>query len=348
MTQMDKVKSRVFLPPEDPVVIYKKECLKEFNQLMIHLPEFIVSGKLAWEIDHHLGYMPHWFGGVKNVLTDNEKVALRRDLAFLQSALRNSEECFDKSCISKILTELSEEEGTAPELSYHLYVLNNFQRKDSLFSRELGNLKSVRRFTSLVDEEWFILTHLACALYGEQLLEHIIKCLDIMDSGNSVNVVGIYLRNINLILEQIQRRLDRLHEACSPAVFRDKVFPYMSRFEPEENPLLHILDAFYGVSHGEAGVNECIKNARKYMTLNQVRCVELIEAVSPIRNFIQKSDNQVLQRLFNRGMMSLVSIRGIHWRFANELEDNQASSPLVGSSLASLIFPFGLQGYSAS
>ena len=172
----------VFLPLGDPIFgVSRWLCLRPLDELMSSLHKLIETTDVSHAVMHYLWNFESDFYEIWHLLTINEKIALRRDLAILEAVICNTDGASDAralSIIRPVLCKLSVEASAVSELTYNLYVLNNFRRINPKEPRKMGNLRMIRRFTNLIDEEWLIIIHCACAVLAEQLLEEMGKCHD--------------------------------------------------------------------------------------------------------------------------------------------------------------------------
>jgi len=312
----EPVKSRVFLPPEDPIVEYRRAGLSVLNQVMFDLPELIEVCDVASAIDKWLGRFSVIFQEIKHLLSDREKTALRRDLMFLDSIVTNTDA---KEMITPVLQELLQEENAVQELTYNLYVLNNFRRIDLEKPRKLSNLRMIRRFTNSIDEEWFVMTHCACAALAEQLVEEVMLCLNSAFANNGFEV-ACRLHTISNYEIKMAEDLERVYDACDLQNFSECVFPFLKGFNLEENPLFQILDAFYGVQHSDKS-RGALKAIRRRMSPSQIRAIEIVEAMRcPVHDLFT---DYSIRSAFNRAVEGFCLIRNhahaFNWNCGNNL-----------------------------
>lgn len=315
------VESKGFLPADDPVIDVEREEFVSFNLLMRDLPRLLeVCEDINYAIANYTPRLLEGFQAVKSQLSAEEKIALRRDLAFLRAA------CVKANCkkgrdgadvpesVAAPLEELSREAGVQPTLNYYLYILNNFWRPDPQTSRCLGNMRMIRRFTCQIDEEWFATIHWIYDLLAGEMMEKIIHCHEFA-VNNDVEWFVCSMNDIAAIGQKMTGVLLRLGDACHPILYFNNIRPYQRATADCEigaqNPFYRVLDVCFGVQLDKKAAASYRSICRQYFTPKQIDCVKNFEAVPPLARLAVDLKDERAYRAYNYAAEAAEQIKNI-------------------------------------
>jgi len=174
-----------------------------------------------------------------------------------------------------------------PILSYASYALNNWRLLNKEKPFELENIEILQNFLGGVDEDWFIMIHVAI----EHEAKHILGSLkDYFFNGSfEIEKLQIALNSI----KKINEIMNRMPEKCDPFIYYNRVRPYI--FGWKNNPatpngviyegveeygnkpvsfrgetgaqssIVPMLDALLGVTHSNDPLREYLDEMRTYM-----------------------------------------------------------------------------------
>ena len=89
-----------------------------------------------------------------------------------------------------------------PMLDYAGCVLNNWERIDSEKDLKPSNIRLLRRFTGLVDEEWFFKTHIVIEAEGS----HVVSSLEAIRHAMQMKNEFELLQELRILEENMWRR----------------------------------------------------------------------------------------------------------------------------------------------
>ena len=176
---------------------------------------------------------------------------------------------------------LAEMLGREPILSYASYALYNWRRIEKKGHVVLGNICLLQNFYGGLDEEWFILPHVAIereailiVLSGTLMMESVRK-KDMDGTTSFLGSMRIGLKNVNEVMS-------RMPDGCDPYIYYNRVRPFIQgwksdaqdaplppgiiyegvekfagepqRFRGEtgaQSTIVPSLDAFFGVVHAD-------------------------------------------------------------------------------------------------
>jgi indoleamine 2,3-dioxygenase len=125
--------------------------------------------------------------------------------------------------------------GRPPVLSYASHALYNWRRLDPNGPIELGNIARLENFLGGVDEDWFVLVHVAIEAKAGPGLVAIIKAQEAVTAGDAVQLTQ-HLQVVADTLEKMLNTLKRMPEKCDPYIYYTRVRPFI--FGWKDNPAL--------------------------------------------------------------------------------------------------------------
>ena len=183
--------------------------------------------------------------------------------------------------------KISEKLQRPPILSYASYALNNWSLLDESKPLTVENIKILQNFLSGVDEDWFIMIHVAIEHEAKNILGSLKKYFldEETEKGN--------LEDALVSIKEINKIMNRMPEKCDPYIYYNRVRPYI--FGWKNNPatpqgviyegveeykgkpqlfrgetgaqssIVPALDALLGVTHSNDPLREYLDEMRLYM-----------------------------------------------------------------------------------
>ena len=189
--------------------------------------------------------------------------------------------------ISKTWYKISQKLDRPPILSYASYALNNWKLQDVNKPFDLENIRILQNFLGGMDEDWFIMIHIAIEHEAKEILNNLkIYYLDKSEDQS-------YLENALVSIKKINQIMNRMPEKCDPFIYYNRVRPYI--FGWKNNPatpngviyegveeyggtpqlfrgetgaqssIVPALDALLGVTHSNDPLKEYLDEMRLYM-----------------------------------------------------------------------------------
>ena len=189
--------------------------------------------------------------------------------------------------ISKTWYKISQKLDRPPILSYASYALNNWKLQDVNKPFDLENIRILQNFLGGVDEDWFIMIHIAIEHEPKEILNNIKTYY--LDKNEDQS----YLENALVSIKKINQIMNRMPEKCDPFIYYNRVRPYI--FGWKNNPatpngviyggveeyggtpqlfrgetgaqssIVPALDALLGVTHSNDPLKEYLDEMRLYM-----------------------------------------------------------------------------------
>src|SRR5262249_15709811 len=103
--------------------------------------------------------------------------------------------------------------GRPPVLSYASHALYNWRRFDPDAPVELGNIARLENFLGGIDEDWFVLVHVAIEAKASTGIKAVVEAQDAVGDHDAETVV-VRLREVAASLESMFEILKRMPERC--------------------------------------------------------------------------------------------------------------------------------------
>ena len=182
---------------------------------------------------------------------------------------------------------ISEKLERPPILSYASYALNNWKMLDDTKPFDLENIVIMQNFLGGVDEDWFIMIHVAIEYEAKEILSNLKSYF------LEKNLDQSYLQKALDSIKKINAIMNRMPEKCDPFIYYNRVRPYI--FGWKNNPgtpdgviyegvdayggkpqlfrgetgaqssIVPALDALLGVTHSNDPLREYLDEMRLYM-----------------------------------------------------------------------------------
>ena len=189
--------------------------------------------------------------------------------------------------ISKTWYKISQKLDRPPILSYASYALNNWKLQDLNKPFDLENIRILQNFLGGMDEDWFIMIHIAIEHEAKEILNNLKTYY--LDKNEDQS----YLENALVSIKKINQIMNRMPEKCDPFIYYNRVRPYI--FGWKNNPatpngviyegveeyggtpqlfrgetgaqssIVPALDALLGVTHSNDPLKEYLDEMRLYM-----------------------------------------------------------------------------------
>ena len=189
--------------------------------------------------------------------------------------------------ISKTWYKISQKLDRPPILSYASYALNNWKLQDVNKPFDLENIRILQNFLGGMDEDWFIMIHIAIEHEAKEILNNLKTYY--LDKNEDQS----YLENALVSIKKFNQIMNRMPEKCDPFIYYNRVRPYI--FGWKNNPatpngviyegveeyggtpqlfrgetgaqssIVPALDALLGVTHSNDPLKEYLDEMRLYM-----------------------------------------------------------------------------------
>ena len=235
------------------------------------------------------------------------------------------------------LWKLSKINGIAPSMSYGLYSLWNYYKKNPELPITLDNIDMIHSFTGTLDEKWFVWIHQVVEVTYAEAIPELLKAyhlttIPVPDADEHFIVEELIktLEKSSVILRNVVSVLERMREHCDYKTYFDKVrlfysFPKCVVFDgveelagkPQEifgetggqSPFMHFTLAVLGISHGD---DTYFPNMQRHM-LKGYRDLIMSLKNSKLHDFVeQHKKNKILVRRYNMLVQSVLDWRAEH------------------------------------
>jgi indoleamine 2,3-dioxygenase len=260
--------------------------------------------------------------------------------------------------------KLAEMIGRKPILSYASYALYNWERIEDKEHIVLGNICLLQNFYGGLDEEWFILPHVAIEMEAVSVILSIAMLMKI--KGYNAAMLDSWLGFLWGGLRSLNDVMKRIPESCDPYIYYNRVRPFIQGWnsDAKEAPLpdgviyegvekykgkpqkfrgetgaqssiMPALDAFFGVAHTDKlpnGSPDILKSyltdMRNYMPVGHRVFLADLEDYSnenSLRKFVQKNKkNSVLVGNYNACVEEIIKFSEMHYDYATRYIHRQA------------------------
>ena len=259
--------------------------------------------------------------------------------------------------ISKTWYKISQKLDRPPILSYASYALNNWKLQDVNKPFDLENIRILQNFLGGMDEDWFIMIHIAIEHEAKEILNNLKTYY--LDKSEDQS----YLENALVSIKKINQIMNRMPEKCDPFIYYNRVGPYI--FGWKNNPatpngviyegveeyggnpqlfrgetgaqssIVPALDALLGVTHSNDPLKEYLDEMRLYMPKEHRNLLNDLDQWSENNrsNFITEDSSVVLS---DEIIKEVHAFRNKHLEYARiyiheQSLSNQNNSNVVGT-----------------
>lgn len=249
--------------------------------------------------------------------------------------------------------QISQRLGRPPVLSYASYALDNWRRLDPEGPIALGNIVLLENFLGGLDEEWFVLVHVAIEAGAAPALTAVVKAQEAVLQDDPQELIE-HLSAIAGALKKIHEILLRMPESCDPYIYYHRVRPYLhgwnnhpalpegiiyegveayankpQKFRGEtgaQSSIVPSLDAGLGIAHKEGLLHTYLMEMREYMPPVHRAFIEAIEKGPSIRQYVLKhrESRPSLCEAYNACIHWLELFRSTHLEYAERYIQQQS------------------------
>ena len=259
--------------------------------------------------------------------------------------------------ISKTWYKISQKLDRPPILSYASYALNNWKLQDVNKPFDLENIRILQNFLGGMDEDWFIMIHIAIEHEAKEILNNLKTYY--LDKNEDQS----YLENALVSIKKINQIMNRMPEKCDPFIYYNRVRPYI--FGWKNNPatpngviyegveeyagkpqlfrgetgaqssIVPALDVLLGVAHSNDPLKEYLDEMRLYMPKEHRNLLNDLDQWSDNnrRNSVREDSSVVLS---DKIIKEVHAFRNKHLEYARiyiheQSLSNQNNSNVVGT-----------------
>ena len=247
---------------------------------------------------------------------------------------------------------LTRANGQPPLMPYSAYVLDNWYRFDKSGPITLENIGMRQNFFGGMDENWFVLVHVAIEAEAGRALELAVDLVRSSEAGDAA-AVEAQLTEMNIVWNRVNAHFDRMPERCDPYVYFNRVRPYIHGWKnnpalpdgliyegveafggkPQafrgqtgsQSSIVPAMDALFQVVHLSDPLREFLDELHAYRPADHRRFIEDLAAHSHLRDFA-KDQGESLKAAFNACVGQVARFRTRHLEYAASYINKQAST----------------------
>ena len=246
--------------------------------------------------------------------------------------------------ISKTWYEISQKLDSPPILSYASYALNNWKIADPDKPFDVENISIMQNFLGGVDEDWFIMIHVAIEYEAKEILSNLKSYF------LEKNLEQSYLQKALNSIKKINSIMNRMPEKCDPFIYYNRVRPYIFGWknnpatpngviyegvdayngEPQlfrgetgaQSSIVPALDALLGVTHSNDPLKEYLDEMRLYMPKEHREFVlylrdygkegVMLSIEDLVTNVLDGHERRAVSQKYNRCLDYLANFRSGH------------------------------------
>ncbi|KAB2383680.1 PrnB family protein [Actinomadura montaniterrae] len=249
--------------------------------------------------------------------------------------------------------------GRPPILSYASHQFHNWGRFDSSGPVALGNLTRLQDFLGGMDDDWFVMVHVAIEAAAAPGLNAMIRAQDAVLAGDA-ELLAERLREVAASLGAMQHTLDRMPERCDPYVYYHRVRRFL--FGTKNNPafpeglvyegvveyggkpqqfsgetgaqsaIIPFLATALGIEHQDDPLNDYMFSLRDYMPRGHRAFIEEAGSRADIRGAVLAWRTRAACEAYNECIDALRSFHHLHLRYAAAYVHRQGQKSDANSS----------------
>ena len=255
--------------------------------------------------------------------------------------------------LARPIVALADRLGQAPLLPYSAYVLDNWAKIDKAGPVALENIRMVQNFLGGVDENWFVMIHVAIEAEAGVLLDNAVQLVAAARDEDAAHCEAL-LVGMGAAWECIYAVFKRMTERCDPYVYFHRVRPYIhgwannpalgdgliyegvDKFEGKpqafrgqtgsQSSIVPAMDALFGVGHSDDPLKRFLDELHHYRPVLHRRFIEDLAARSTLREFVSRSNSPSLRDTFNGCLEQVARFRTRHLEYAASYINKQAGS----------------------
>lgn len=346
--------TRGFLPQQDPLERLPK-TFSQWENLATNLPKLLTSNQTR----RMIATLPPF--DVSELKTSAEFERAMLILSYLGHAyIWNNENPIDR--LPKIIAlpwyQVSDHIGRPPVLSYASYALHNWRRLNDNKPIALGNIVLLQNFLGGLDEEWFILIHVAIEASAATGLSAMLPAITAVNAKDNEQLLSHFMTMVSSLTAMCDI-LERMPEHCDPYIYFNRVRPYIHGWKDNpalpngliyegvpayhnkpqffkgetgaQSTIIPCYDALLGIQHEDNPLKKHLDEMRFYMPPLHRQFLEKLEMESIIRKYIikNKQKNHKLQKYYNECIKLILSFRKTHLRYAAQYIQKQSQISLA-------------------
>ncbi len=254
--------------------------------------------------------------------------------------------------LARPIDALAQKLGQAPLLPYSGYVLDNWYRLDKSAPIALDNVAMRQNFLGGMDENWFVLIHVAIEAEAGRALQLAPELVASAEAGDA-DAVEMQLVEMNRVWDGVNAHFDRMPERCDPYIYYQRVRPYIhgwknnpatpqglvyegvERFggKPQafrgqtgsQSSIVPAMDALFGIGHENDPLREYLDELHAYRPVPHRRFIEDLAASSGLRGFATNAPSAV-KDAFNACIDQIAAFRTRHLEYAASYINKQSQS----------------------
>ena len=255
--------------------------------------------------------------------------------------------------LARPIVALADRLGQAPLLPYSGYVLDNWSRIDKSGPIALDNIRMHQNFLGGIDENWFVLVHVAIEAEAGVILDSAVELVKAAEAGDAARCESL-LHETDLAWERIYAAFKRMTERCDPYVYFHRVRPYIHGWannpaldggliyegvekfggKPQalrgqtgsQSSIVPTMDALLGVRHSNDPLKHFLDELHHYRPVPHRRFIEDLGAKSTLRAFVARAGSPSLREAFNANLEQVARFRTRHLEYAANYINKQAGS----------------------
>ena len=255
--------------------------------------------------------------------------------------------------LARPMVAIADRLGQAPLLPYSSYVLDNWYRLDKSGPIDLDNIVMHQNFLGGMDENWFVLVHVAIEAEAGVLLDNAAKLVTVCRDGDEGTALRL-LTEMDAAWERIYGHFARMPERCDPYVYFHRVRPYIHGWannpalggglvyegiekfgdKPQafrgqtgsQSSIVPAMDALFQVSHSDDPLKSFLDELHAYRPVPHRRFIEDLAEQSTLRTFVSGTGNAALKEAFNACLEQAARFRTRHLEYAASYINKQAGS----------------------
>ena len=339
-----------FLP--NNICLSLGEEYKGLEECLSQLPKLLSTRKFKKEIKNLEPY-----SGFENINVEELERAMLL-YSYLGHAYMWGEDETPNSIPSNISVpwvNISQLLDRPPILSYASYALNNWRaNEDDVEVLEPENVEILQNFLGGIDEDWFIMIHVAIEFEAKNLLSSLGKFFLSEEEGDLTKA----LTSIN----KINEIMERMPEHCNPYIYYNRVRPYIFGWknnpatpegviyegvdmfggEPQffrgetgaQSSIIPAVDALLSITHSEDPLRIYLDEMREYMPLahrNLLYDLDNWRENKPSTETQKSLDNNIVE-LIQEITLEVKKFRNTHLIYAKDYIHTQSEEAKTNSN----------------
>ncbi|MDO0916615.1 hypothetical protein QQM39_39100 [Streptomyces sp. DT2A-34] len=328
-----------FLPGAEPLRVLPKEY-SEWDEIGASLPKFLIMGRGR-----------DLLRNVPPLDTTNLRTTAELERAMLLLSYFGHGYLNDTDPPARVLPAnvavpwhaVATRLGRPPILSYASHQYHNWGRFDPSRPVELGNLTRLQDFLGGMDDDWFVMVHVAIEAAAAPGLRAMVQAQDAALAGDDA-LLAERLLNVAASLGRMQRALDRMPERCDPYVYYNRVRRFL--FGTKNNPafpeglvyegvaeyggkprqfsgetgaqsaVIPFLATALGIKHQDDPLNDYMLSLRDYMPPRHRAFIETVGPRADIRGAVLDRRTPAAVEAYNACIAAMHDFHQRHLRYA--------------------------------